>query len=231
MSNNFILEINDLSYSYTKDLVLQNINLKVQEGETISLIGPSGFGKTTLLQLIAGDLTPTQGSIKKRGLWRRVFQNNALLPWLTVEENIKLGLRGIDPNRALDFNKLTRLLDLERVLKFFPRELSGGLRQRTEIARALIGRPNGLLMDEPFSSLDYFLRHETRDYLSSILKDFPMTLILVTHDIPEAVELCRKTYALKGRPASIVKSYESTGDKKVLVEEIWQDMKSQRGPT
>ena len=225
MSSNIALAIKELSFSYETDLVLEDINLKVNVGETVSLIGPSGFGKTTLLQLIAGDLVPNKGSIQKTGLWRRVFQHNALFPWLNVEENIKLGLRGVDPERALDFNDLIKLLDLGRVLKFYPRQLSGGLRQRTEIARALIGKPDVLLLDEPFSSLDYFMRHETKDYLATILKDYPITMIIVTHDIPEAIELTQKTYALNKRPATIVKEYNNCLEPKTKVEEIWNDLK------
>lgn len=224
MSNNLSLEINSLNFSYQAPLILKNINLLVQERETVALIGPSGFGKTTLLQLIAGDLKAQQGTISKLGLWRRVFQSNALFPWLTVEENIKMGLRGIETKRALDFNQLISLLDLKRVLTFYPRELSGGLRQRTEIARALIGRPDGLLLDEPFSSLDYLIRHETRDYLKSLLQEFPMTMILVTHDIPEAVALTKKIYVLKGTPATISKVYENEKHNESLTETIWKDL-------
>lgn len=224
MSSSPILTIEGLSFSYGRELILQNISFSLEAGSSISLVGPSGFGKTTLLQLIAGDLTPTAGTITKQGLWRRVFQQNGLLPWLTVEENIRLGLRGVSPERVLDFKQLTQLLDLSHVLSFYPRELSGGQKQRTEIARALIGRPDGLLLDEPFSSLDYFIRIETKNYLKRILNDYPITLILVTHDIPEAVELTQKTYALNGRPAQIIRSYENNSQDD-LVTKIWNDLK------
>lgn len=223
-SNKLSLEIKDLHFAYQDPKVLQNINLNVEERETVALIGPSGFGKTTLLQLIAGDLSPQTGSIKKLGLWRRVFQSNALFPWLTVEENIKLGLRGIEKNRQLDFDQLVNLLDLKRVLNFYPRQLSGGLRQRTEIARALIGKPDGLLLDEPFSSLDYMIRHETRNYLAELLKEFPMTMILVTHDIPEAVSLAKKIYVLKGTPATISRVYDNQLHQQTLTDQIWKDL-------
>lgn len=225
MSNDPVIEIKKLSFGYNDSLILQNINLQVSQGEAVSLIGPSGFGKTTLLRLLAGDYQPTSGTIVKKGLWRRVFQSNALLPWLTVEENIRLGLRGVDQKEALDFVKVTKILDLTRVLSYYPRQLSGGLAQRTEIARALIGKPNGLLLDEPFSSLDYLIRHETRNYLASLLKEFPITMILVTHDIPEAVSFTRRSMIMNGRPATIVKEYDNSSGGLELVERIWQDMK------
>lgn len=223
MNNNSVIEIKDLSFSYGSNLVLKDINLSVEKSEAISIIGPSGFGKTTLLQLIAGDLQPKTGSIIRKGKWRRVFQTNALFPWLTVEENIKVGLRGSDAH--LNFDDVISLLDLKRVLKSYPRELSGGQAQRTEIARAIIGRPDGLLLDEPFSSLDYFIRHETRNYLSNLLKEFPITMILVTHDIPEAISFTNKTYLINGRPASIIQEYNNKFETENLTERIWSKLK------
>ncbi|MEK2646959.1 ABC transporter ATP-binding protein [Bdellovibrio sp. BCCA] len=225
MSSKILLDLKNISFSYPQHTVLQDISFQVAEGETLSLIGPSGCGKTTLLHLIAGDYAPSGGTIQKQGLWRRVHQSNALFPWLTVEENIRLGLRGIDSSRSLDFEKLVNLLDLKRVLNFYPRQLSGGLRQRSEIARALIGRPDGLLLDEPFSSLDYLIRRETREYMSELLKEFPIAVVLVTHDIPEALSLTQKIYIMNGRPATFQKSYESHQSKENLVEQIWQDLK------
>lgn len=203
MSAKAVLEVKGLSFSYSQDLVLKEIDFSVGESETIALVGPSGFGKSTLLQLIAGDLKPQSGAVKRCGLWRRVFQNEALLPWFTVQENIHVGLRGVPPGRALDFDHLVEILDLKRVLPLYPRQLSGGLRQRAEIARALIGRPDALLLDEPFNALDYLIRCETRDYLLQLLREYPMAMILVTHDIPEAVALTRKTLLLSGHPARI----------------------------
>lgn len=224
MSSDPILKIENLSFGYQGAMLLTDVNLQIEPGEAVSIIGPSGSGKTTLLRLMAEDFKPTSGKIIKRGLWRRVFQSHSLLPWLTVEENIKLGTRGVAAAQTLDFQFLTKLLDLDRVLKFYPRELSGGLAQRTEIARALIGRPDGLLLDEPFSALDYLIRHETRNYLAGLLKEFPISMILVTHDIPEAVSFTKKSFVINGRPATIIKKYDNEG-RPDLVEQIWQDLK------
>ncbi len=224
MSPKATLKLTNIAFDYGNGPVISNINLEMESAESISLIGPSGAGKTTLLGLLTGDLIPTSGKIEKHGLWRRVFQSRSLLPWLTVEENILLGTRNVDPSRCLDFKMITDLLNLGPVLKFYPRELSGGLGQRTEIARALIGRPDGLLLDEPFSSLDYLIRHETRNYLAGLLKQFPITMVLVTHDIPEAVSFTQKSYVLNGRPATIVKCYKNN-EHDGLVEKIWQDLK------
>ncbi len=225
MSSKCALEIKNLSFTYGSTPILNQINLKVLEGESLAIVGPSGYGKTTLLQLIAGDLLPTSGSLVKMGLWRRVFQKSTLLPWLTVEENIKIGLRNVGQRDVLDFKKLVDLLDLAHVLDFYPRQLSGGMGQRTEIARALIGKPDGLLLDEPFSSLDYLIRHETRNYLVGLLQEFPISLILVTHDLPEAVSFTQKTYVINGRPATIIKEYENKGTQQDIVESIWKDLK------
>ncbi|WP_374075886.1 ABC transporter ATP-binding protein [Bdellovibrio bacteriovorus] len=225
MSSKILLDLKNIHFSYPQHAVLKDISFQIAEGETLSLIGPSGCGKSTLLHLIAGDYSASSGQISKKGLWRRVHQSNALFPWLTVEENIRLGLRGIETSRSLDFEKLVRLLDLKRVLHFYPRQLSGGLRQRSEIARALIGRPDGLLLDEPFSSLDYLIRRETREYMAELLKEYPMAVVLVTHDIPEAISLTDKIYILNGRPATFQKCYEVHQHSENLVERVWQDLK------
>lgn len=222
--NNNLLETKNLSFRYGDREILHDINLQIAAGEAVSLIGPSGHGKTTLLQLLAGDLKPHEGTVIKKGLWRRVFQNQALFPWLTVEENIRLGLRGVAEKKALPFDQLVQMLNLQKVLALYPRQLSGGLRQRTEVARALIGRPDGLLLDEPFSNLDYLLRREIREYLQEFLAMFPTALVLVTHDIPEAVMLTQKSYLLHNHPATLAKQYVHSAKSDQVVETIWQDL-------
>lgn len=233
MNSESLIDIQNLNFSYGQTQILRNIFFQVRAAETVSLIGSSGCGKSTLLNLIAGTQRGAQGSMAKSGLWRRVYQNQALFPWMTVEENIKLGLRGRGAKQALDFQKLVKKLELNHSLGLYPRQLSGGLRQRTEIARALIGKPDGLFMDEPFSSLDYLLRREITDHLKQLLEEHQIALVLVTHDIPEALSLTATTYLLAGRPAEFFKSYsgQSHESSQVLTERIWQDIKSQKGLT
>lgn len=225
MSNRIVLEVADVSFGYRDAELLHSISFDLKEKENVSLIGASGFGKTTLLRLIAGDLAPASGLIRKQGLWRRVFQTSTLFPWMTVEENIRVGLRGAEG--SLDFQKLVHILDLKSSLNKYPRELSGGLAQRTELARALIGKPQGLLMDEPFSSLDYLLRMETRDYLQGLLREFPMAMILVTHDIPEAVSLTQRTLVLGKKPTIVRREYRHNGNED-FIKTIWSDLTGEK---
>jgi NitT/TauT family transport system ATP-binding protein len=226
MVNNQLLSTKGLCFSYGAEPILEKIELHVDAAERVALIGPSGHGKTTLLQLLAGTLRPTRGEVTKRGLWRRVFQNTALFPWLTVEENIRMGLRGVDVSQALPFEDLFRLFDLGRVRDRYPRQLSGGLRQRVEFARALIGRPDGLLLDEPFSSLDYILRREMCDYLQEFVSRYPTAMVLVTHDIPEAVLLTDRSCLLGHRPATFLKTYDHSATPAVqTTENILQDLR------
>ncbi len=229
MSNNILIDVQNLNFSYSEKQVLQSISMKVHAGEPVSLIGASGCGKSTLLNLISGSLKGHQGSVLKQGLWRRVYQAQALFPWMTVEENIKLGTRGRNLVQCLEFNQLIQTLDLNHVLNLYPRQLSGGLRQRTEIARALIGRPDGLLLDEPFSSLDYLLRREIISHLKDLISKYQIAVVLVTHDIPEALSITSTCHVMTGRPAKFFKTYQSHQEPHaVLTEKIWQDIKSER---
>lgn len=229
MSNNLLIDVQALNFSYAEKPVLENISMKVHTGESVSLIGASGCGKSTLLNLISGSLTGYQGTVRKKGLWRRVYQSQALLPWMTVEENIRLGKRGRSPSQCLEFDQLIQTLDLKHVLSLYPRQLSGGLRQRTEIARALIGQPDGLLLDEPFSSLDYLIRREIIHHLKELISMYQIAVILVTHDIPEALSITSTCHIMTGRPAKFFQTYSSHQQPhEVLTEKIWQDIKSER---
>ena len=220
------IRLDGVDFSFGDTPILKGISFHLQAGESAAWIGASGCGKSTLLNLIAGDHRPSKGSVRVQGQWRRVWQTSSLFPWLTVEENIRLGLRGVHADRALDFRELVTTLDLHRSLDLYPRQLSGGMRQRTEIARALIGRPDGLLLDEPFSALDSILRRETREYLLELLRRHPISLVLVTHDIAEAIAMARRVIILKGRPASIAKEYQTQTQS--LSETIWSDLKEVR---
>lgn len=194
------LELRDLVKRYDGHAALDGLSLEVREGEFFALLGPSGCGKTTTLRLIAGFEEPTRGEILLRGRrldglppWRRnvstVFQNYALFPHLTVRENIEFGLRyrsGADP-RAVD--ECVEMLALGGKLGRYPRELSGGEKQRVALARSLVLRPDVLLLDEPLSALDPNLRKQVRAELRALQRRVGTTFVFVTHDREEALSM------------------------------------------
>jgi NitT/TauT family transport system ATP-binding protein len=185
--------------------VLSGLDLEVRHGEFVALVGPSGCGKTTLLNLASGWLAPQRGSVTRPERVRMVFQQDGLFPWRTVGENVRLGLRHLPeaPERA---RRAKALLDLVGLVGFeghYPHQLSGGMRQRVELVRALAGDTDLLLMDEPFSSLDYLARLRMRGELARLLREQPRTVVLVTHDIEEAAQLADRVLVLSDRPARI----------------------------
>lgn len=209
MSSN-IIEINQVSHSYGQVRVLKEINFKVRKGEFIAIVGPSGCGKTTLLNLISGYEKPDKGSITRRGKLSMIYQKDGLFPWLTVTENIELSLRYVKNSqlRSDQIHSAIHLIGLEGFENHYPHQLSGGMRQRVELARALSGDSDILLMDEPFSALDYITRLKMRGELVTYLRERPRTVILVTHDIEEAAQLADKVIPLTSRPATIMQVRE-----------------------
>ncbi len=201
--------------------VLENVNLTVRSGEFISLIGPSGCGKTTFLRLIIGLETAYEGDILldgKRiegpGLDRGVvFQDHRLLPWLTVERNVGIGLEGkrngrnSDRDRKRIVQEHLELVGLKGFEKAYPGQLSGGMAQRAAIARALVNRPEILLLDEPLGALDALTRMHMQVELEKIrTQEARVTMIMVTHDVEEAVYLSDKVAIMSGRPGSFKKT-------------------------
>lgn len=193
--------------------VLDDINLDINSGEFISLIGPSGCGKSTLLYCIAGLLTPDQGNIYldekaidgadyERGL---VFQNPQLFKWMNVEKNIAFGLkaRKIYKERKSDVEKYIKMIGLEGFEKNYPHQLSGGMSQRVSLARALINHPKVLLLDEPFGALDAFTRSSMQKQIRNIWSEQSMTMVMVTHDIDEAIYLSSRIVIMTPRPTTI----------------------------
>lgn len=186
----------------TKALVIDDFSLSIAPGEFVAVVGPSGCGKTTLLNLLAGDMKPTGGTIKIQGVARRVFQQDGLFPWRTVTENIGLGLTKTSPaERINQIQAMLTLIGLESFAEHYPHQLSGGMRQRVELARALSGESDILLMDEPFSALDYLTRLRLRRELARLLEEKPRTVVLVTHDIEEAAQLADRIVVLKEVPS------------------------------
>ena len=192
--------------------VLEDINLEVREGEFVCIVGPSGCGKSTLLNIAGGFLAATRGEITIDG--KRVtepdprhifiFQENGVFPWLTVEDNVGFGVKR--PNaeeRRKVVDHYIELVGLTGFGKTYPRELSGGMRQRVEIARAFAAEPDVLFMDEPFGALDYLTRMRLRAELTQIWQRERKTVLFVTHDVEEAVQLSDRVVVMGKRPSRI----------------------------
>lgn len=213
-----VLEIKDLNYTYhTKDgetLALKEISFDVKAGEFVSIVGPSGCGKSTLLSLISGLLVPAKGTIQLMGKPLKesrtnigyMLQHDHLFEWRTIYHNILLGLEIQHNLTAKSKNKAHELLEtygLEEFANSKPSELSGGMRQRAALVRTLILEPDLLLLDEPFSALDYQTRLTVGDDIGQIIRKEKKTAILVTHDLSEAISLGDKVIILSSRPATI----------------------------
>ncbi|WP_054741401.1 ABC transporter ATP-binding protein [Cellulosilyticum ruminicola] len=192
---------------------LNDVNLTVRSGSFISLIGPSGCGKTTLLRAIAGLNLVDEGTIyidqepiTKPGHDRGfAFQQANLYPWLSIEKNISFGLkaRRIYQSKKEDVAKYIEMVGLKGFENAYPHQLSGGMNQRASLARALVGHPKVLLLDEPLGALDAFTRMNMQDEILRIWKEHEMTMIMVTHDVDEAVYLSDQVVIMTPRPAKI----------------------------
>jgi ABC-type nitrate/sulfonate/bicarbonate transport system ATPase subunit len=199
------LRVENVSLSFGTVEVFQNLSVDIERGEFVAVVGPSGCGKTTLLNLFSQFIKPSSGKVVCAARARMVYQHDSLFPWQTVSENIALGLRHINDNaeRSRQLSDMLRLISLEGFANHYPHQLSGGMRQRVELARALIGDSDILLLDEPFSSLDYLTRIRLRNELARMLDKLPRTVVLVTHDIEEAAQLADRIIVLSDRPARI----------------------------
>ena len=192
--------------------VLHNIDLQITQGEFVCVVGPSGCGKSTLLNIVGGFLSPSQGQVEINGQKvigpdpRRifVFQESAVFPWLTVEANIGLGLLGHpEAEQQATIARYVALVGLQGFEKAYPRQLSGGMRQRVEIARALAANPDVIYMDEPFGALDFLTRLKMRSDLIRIWREERKTILFVTHDIEEAVQMADRVVVMSRRPGQI----------------------------
>lgn len=199
------LQLEKVSRSFGAVEVLRELSLEIRRNEFVAIVGPSGCGKTTLLNLLSGYDQPSSGMIARDGRVRMVYQQDGLFPWRTVSENIALGLQQIkdEKEQVRQVNEMLRLIRLEGFEQHYPHQLSGGMRQRVELARALAGESDILLMDEPFSALDYLTRLRMRQELARLLRERPRTVALVTHDIEEAAQLADRVIVLTERPAQI----------------------------
>ena len=202
-----MLKVRQASRIFNNGLAgFENVSFSIKEGETVGILGTSGCGKSTLLRVLSGLDDDYEGEIKIAGAGRQpvgmIFQEPRLMPWLSVEENILFGSKDVkdEKEEVLDYLELVGLTDFKA---YYPKDLSGGMAQRTAIARALIGQPDVLLLDEPFSALDAFTKMQLQDLLLKIQKKRLSTMVIVTHDIDEALYLCDRIFILGGQPGTL----------------------------
>jgi NitT/TauT family transport system ATP-binding protein len=225
-TNGHLIDIDDVSLRYglgeDSTLALAGTTLRVDEGEFVSLVGPSGCGKSTIVKLVSGLMPPTGGRLNVDGqpvtgplsIVGIAFQNPVMLPWLRTIDNVLLPLKIVRPHRD-HFRQqkeeyrdraraLLKVVGLDGFEQKYPWQLSGGMRQRASLCRALIHEPRLLLLDEPFASLDAFTREELWDVLQNLWMEKKPTIIMITHDLREAVYLSDKVYVMSARPGRIL---------------------------
>lgn len=218
IEGNTLVRMQRLSKTYQNGTVaLSDVNLDIKEGEFLSFVGPSGCGKSTIFKMIAGLGDPTGGTLDILGLTPKearkqseiafVFQDHTLLPWCSVQDNVvlPLELRGVPKKQQKEeAERALELVGLKDYLKALPRQLSGGMKMRVSIARALVSKPKLLLMDEPFGALDEITRQTLQDELLNIWqKDKKMTVLFVTHNVFEAVFLSTRVIVMTPRPGKV----------------------------
>src|ERR1700761_8951307 len=215
------IEVRDVHKSFASDrgilAVVDNVSLTVGEGEFVAIVGPSGCGKSTLLNLMAGFVQPDSGQVSVDGKRHckpdqngiLISQQGSVFPWLTVRENLKFGLNGhAQEDHSQLADRYAALVGLQGFEDSYPYELSGGMLKRTELARALVVKPEILYMDEPFSALDALTSLRIRTELVRILAEERHTLVLITHDVDEAIHLADRIVVLSPRPTKIQASFQ-----------------------
>ena len=224
-------------------LAIADLSMDVSEGEFFGIVGPSGSGKTTLLSILSGILKPSAGEIKREISPKDtgyMLQRDHLFDWRTIEDNVLLGLeiRKIKTKENVEYARsLLEKYNLGEFVKKKPSELSGGMRQRVALIRTLALRPKLVLLDEPFSALDFQTRLTVAEDVRRIIKEEKISAILVTHDISESIALCDRIAVLSARPARIKRIFENTIDKSLssirrreeedfslLFKEIWKEL-------
>lgn len=232
-----MLTVSHLTARYEGHLALQDINLSIDSGELLVVLGPSGCGKTTLLNLIAGFLPAESGSIMldgkavtgpgaERGV---VFQHEGLLPWRNVLDNVAFGLQlaGVEKNARREVaRQILKKVGLEGAEKRFIWQLSGGMRQRVGIARALTADPQLLLLDEPFGALDAFTREQMQELLLTLWKESGKKILLITHDIEEAVFLASELILLSPGPGRVIERLPLDFGRRYIAGESCRSIKS-----
>lgn len=222
-----LLDLKNISLTYhskkSETLALSNLSFSIGTEDFVAIVGPSGCGKSTILSLISGLIKPTSGEIliggenitKPSSKVGYMFQRDNLFEWLNIEKNILMGQKITKQNSDANKKYAINLLNSYGLAEFksrYPSELSGGMRQRVSLIRTLAMRPQILLLDEPFSALDYQTRLMVQDDISSIIKKEKKTAILVTHDISEAIAMSNKIIILSARPGTVQKTIELNFD-------------------
>lgn len=218
------LTLQNIHHAYLTEtqakMALEDISLSINNGEFISILGPSGCGKTTLLSIIAGLLSPVHGSVHLDGQpliaghkqdIGYMLQQDYLFPWKTIKENILLGLKlqkHAHPDLETRTLKLLHDIGLPDTGNLYPNQLSGGMRQRVALVRTLATDPKVLLLDEPFSALDYVTKLKLEDLVFSTLKAFHKTVVLVTHDIGEAIAMSDRIFLFSANPGKLFRTFE-----------------------
>jgi len=201
------LSVKNLTYYYDQEIILENLNFDIYSGEFVSLIGPSGSGKTTLLNIISGLITPNQGTVlynnletNRLGKFTYVHQQDTLLPWRNALDNVLIGLEIKGEKKRTSINKALILFEefgLSDSIYKMPWQLSGGMKQRVALLRSMLTENNFLLLDEPFASLDAITRMSLQKWLKKILYNYKRTVLLVTHDINEAILLSNRIFVFE----------------------------------
>jgi ABC-type nitrate/sulfonate/bicarbonate transport system ATPase subunit len=215
------IEIRGLNKSYDCDqgrlAVVEDISFTVRDGETVAIVGPSGCGKTTLMNMIAGFVQPDGGAVVIDGVPRSkpdakgilITQHGSVFPWLTVRENLMFGLNGHAPRNKVEIaDRYAAIVGHKGFEASYPHELSGGMLKRAELARALVVKPEVLYMDEPFSALDALMSLRVRNELLRILAEERHTVMLITHDVEEAIHVADRILVLSPRPARIQAAFD-----------------------
>ena len=215
------ISVKDLTKAFVTDQgslpVINDISFDVADGEFVAFVGPSGCGKSTLMNMIAGFDRPDQGSVMVDGAAHNgpsskgilIPQQGSVFPWLNVQQNLMFGLNGHSPGDKLQLaDHYAAIVGLKGFEKSYPHELSGGMLKRAELARALVVKPEILYLDEPFSALDALMSLRMRKELLRILSEERHTVVLITHDVEEALQLADRIFVLSARPARIQVTFE-----------------------
>ena len=214
------IEVKDIKKGFTSDKgplqVVDGVSFSVGDGEFVAIVGPSGCGKSTLMNMISGFTLPDTGEIKVDGLQRTkpsskgilITQYGSVFPWLTVQENLMFGLNDKEQDKVALADHYAGIVGLKGFEKSYPHELSGGMLKRVELARALVVKPEILYMDEPFSALDALMNLRMRNELLRILSEERHTVLLITHDVEEAIHMADRILVLSARPTKIQATFE-----------------------